>query len=87
MFVADRSWVKDNLHGLMKQWGYFPELDYAEILSHLGEHTYNLRAAQKIIEQHLWGGEVEADVVVKFLDMDVPRIELSKHGNQSFTLI
>lgn len=77
MFVADRSWVKDNLHGLMKQWGYFPELDYAEILSHLGEHTYNLRAAQKIIEQHLWGGEVEADVVVKFLDMDVPgRIEL-----------
>lgn len=77
MFVADRSWVKENLDGLMKQWGYFPELDHSEILHHLGEYTYNLRAAQRIIEQHLWGGEVKADVVVKFLDMDLPgRIEL-----------
>lgn len=77
MFVANRPWVKENLDDLMKQWGYFSELDYTEILHHLGEYTYNLRAAQRIIEQHLWGGEVKADVVVKFLDMDLPgRIEL-----------
>jgi hypothetical protein len=77
VFVANRAWSRKQLHELIKMWGYFPPLDYLEILSHLGEHTYNLKAAQRIIESHLWDGEVNADVKVKFVELSTPgRIKL-----------
>ena len=61
----------------MRQWGYYPSLKVADLMPHLGEHTYNLKAAQKIIEKHLWGSEIDANVEVKFLPMEIPgRIEL-----------
>ena len=62
---------------LISQWGYYPSLKVEDIMPHLGEHTYNLKAAQKVIERHLWGSEIDANVEVKFLPMDIPgRIEL-----------
>jgi hypothetical protein len=69
--------VKAKLHSLVNSWGHFPTLDYSEVLSYLGEHTYNLKAAQRIIENHLWGDEVAADVKVKFVEISNPgRIQL-----------
>ena len=79
MFKPTTSWVESQLVGLVSSWGYFPTLESSEVLSHLGEHTYNLRAAQRIIEQHIWGDEVNADVKVKFVDISIPgRIKLTQ---------
>ena len=57
------------MHTMVQSWGRYNLLSASEILSHLGEHTYNLQAAQNLIEKHLWGGEVSADVTVKFLPL------------------
>ena len=77
MFVATKGWVSNNLEKIVHQWGYYPSLKIADIMPYLGEYTYNLKAAQKIIEKHLWGSEIEANVNVKFLPMETPgRIEL-----------
>jgi hypothetical protein len=66
MFVATHGWVEAALSELVKAWGHFPELNSDELLRHFGEHTYNLHAAQRLIENHLWGKEIDANVTLKF---------------------
>jgi hypothetical protein len=72
MFRPTRVWVDLSLKNLVNAWGFFPTLSAEEVLRHLGAHTYNLRAAQKAIEHHLWGKDVDADVSVHFVHLPVP---------------
>jgi len=72
MFEPTHAWVDSMLDNLVKMWGYFPTLEPEDVLAHLGSHTYNLRAAQKAIERHLWGKDVDADVSVKFIPLPIP---------------
>ena len=72
MFTPTRPWVDSMLDKLVNTWGYFPTLKPEDVLTHLGSHTYNLRAAQKAVEQHLWGKDVDADVSVKFVSLPIP---------------
>lgn len=73
MFSPSNAWVERNMRILLNSWGRYNVLPVSDILSHLGEHTYNLQAAQHLIEKHIWGGEVSADVTVKFIPLsDIP---------------